>query len=191
MMSTGHRPRPRFARVNAICLALGLFYLSMTSVSAAADFRALDFGAPCDNVAMREAALGSTPDTGKLPSGYQFAFKNRDLDRDVMVVYACRDGRFYRGAYIFDASDQEEAAQVYAVLKRRVTESMGPPYYDFSSAEHKRKMADVGATLSRADTLVAFWKNETYEAHASVAEPRQERGWRVSLSFTALSALEE
>ena len=106
-------------------------------------------------------------------------------------VYSCRDGVFYRGAYIFDAADESDAARLYATLKRRVSEAMGPPYYDFSSAQHRKKMADVGAELSKVDTLVSFWKNDTYEAHASVAEPRQERGWRVSLSYTALSALEE
>jgi hypothetical protein len=32
---------------------------------------------------------------------------------------------------------------------------------------------------------VAFWDGKRSEAHASVAEPSRERGWRVSLSYTA------
>ncbi len=170
-----------------------LFALAaFTSLMAeAADFRVLDFDAPCDDLASREAALGSQPYEGKLPSGYEFAFRGRQLGREVVIGYSCRDGKFYRGAYMFDVRDGEEATQLYGELTRQVTRELGKPYYDFASAEHRRKMAEVGATLSQADTQVAFWKNQTYEAHASVGEPARERGWRVSLSYTALSALEE
>ena len=173
------------------CAGFVVLALLFAAASQAEDFRQMKFGAQCEGIEARETTLGSKPDAGKLPSGYQFAFKNREHDRDVIVAYSCRDGVFYRGAYIFDAADESDAARLYATLKRRVSEAMGPPYYDFSSAQHRKKMADVGAELSKVDTLVSFWKNDTYEAHASVAEPRQERGWRVSLSYTALSALEE
>jgi hypothetical protein len=52
-------------------------------------------------------------------------------------------------------------------------------------------MSAVGATLSRVDTLVAFWNAKNSEAHASVAAPSKDRGWRVSLSYTARSHLKE
>ena len=157
----------------------------------AADFRALDFGGSCENLTEREAALGSTPFEGKLPSGYQFAFRTREMDRNAVVGYSCKDGKFFRGAYMFDVQDGDEATRLYSALKQRVTRELGAPYYDFASAEHRRKMKEVGATLSRSDTQVAFWKTNVSEAHASVAEPSKDRGWRVSLSYTALSALEE
>ena len=157
----------------------------------AADFRVLDFDQPCGDVAALEAARGSTPFDGKLPSGYHYAFRNRDMERDVVIGYTCPEGTFTRGAYIFDVKDGEEATQLYTALKRRVTKELGAPYYDFASKEHRSKMADVGAELSRADTQVAFWNTKNAEAHASVAEPSRDRGWRVSLSYTAKSALEE
>lgn len=149
------------------------------------DFRALDFNAPCDNVASLEAGLGSIPYDQQLPSGFQYAFRAREMDRDVVIGYACRDGRFFRGAYIFDARDEADATALYGALKRRVTRERGAPTYDFASAEYRQKMKDIGATLSRADTQVAFWNNAHSEAHASVAVPSGTRGWRVSLSFTA------
>jgi hypothetical protein len=145
----------------------------------------LDFGASCDNVAALEAARGATPFVGQLPSSYQFAFRAREMDRDAVVAYSCKGGRFFRGAYIFDVHDGEEATHLYTAIKRRVTKELGAPSYDFASAEHRRKMREAGAELSRSDTQVAFWNATNSEAHASVAEPIRDRGWRVSLSYTA------
>jgi hypothetical protein len=157
----------------------------------AADFRALDFNAPCAEVASKEASLGSTPFTEQLPSGFQYAFRNREMDRDVIVGYACREGRFFRGAYIFMVKDEADATAVYGALKRRVTKERGKPSYDFASAEYRNKMKSVGATLAPVDTQVAFWNNGRSEAHASVAAPSGTRGWRVSLSYTAEGAADK
>jgi hypothetical protein len=154
----------------------------------AADFRALDFNASCSNLPAQEAARGSAPFSEQLPSGFQYAFRNREMDRDVVVAYACRDGKFFRGAYIFSARDEADATALYAALKRHVTQERGAPSFDFASAEYRRKMQAVGATLSPVDTQVAFWNNSHSEAHASVAAPSGQRGWRVSLSFTAETA---
>jgi len=159
--------------------------------SSAADFRDLNFDASCADIAALETARGSSSFEGKLPSGYQFAFRTREMDRDAVVGYSCKDGKLFRGAYMFDVKDGDDATQLYTALKRRVTKELGAPYYDFASAEHRRKMQDVGATLSRTDTQVAFWDAKNAEAHASVAEPSKDRGWRVSLSYTAKSALEQ
>jgi len=151
----------------------------------AADFRALDFNASCSDVAAREAKLGSTPYTEQLPSGFQYAFHNREMDRDAIVAYDCKDGRFFRGAYIFMVKDEADATALYRALKRRVTKERGKPSYDFASAEYRNKMKAIGATLAPVDTEVAFWNNGHSEAHASVAAPSGTRGWRVSLSYTA------
>ncbi|GFE79472.1 hypothetical protein GCM10011487_14720 [Steroidobacter agaridevorans] len=157
----------------------------------AADFRVLDFGAPCDRVVALEEARGSGPFDGKLPSGYQFAFRIRELDRDALAVYSCDGGKLFRGGYIFDVKDEADAAALYATIKKRVTRERGTPSYDFASAAHRKKMSDAGATLSRVDMMVAFWDGPTSEAHASVAEPSKDRGWRVSLSYTANSHVKE
>ena len=60
-----------------------------------ADFRALDFNAACDDLPAQEAGLGSRPFDEQLPSGFQYVFRARDLDRDVVVAYACREGHFF------------------------------------------------------------------------------------------------
>ena len=173
----------------ALTVAIVGCFISTQALSA--DFRVLDFEKSCDDVASLEAARGSQPFVGKLPSGYHYAFKAREFDRDVVIGYTCPDGKFTRGAYIFDVKDGDEATQLYTAVKQRVTNELGAPYYDFASKEHRRKMQEVGAALSRADTQVAFWKAKNSEAHASVAEPSRDRGWRVSLSYTANSALEQ
>jgi hypothetical protein len=166
---------------------MGLAVGGVTAAAAAQakDFRALDFGASCESLPAQEAALGSTPYAETLPSGFQYAFRARDLDRDVVIGYACQEGRFFRGAYIFFVRDEAEATRVYQALKKRVTRERGTPSFDFASADYRKKMREVGATLSRADTQVAFWNNGHSEAHASVAEPSGQRGWRVSLSYSA------
>lgn len=161
-----------------------------SGVAVAADFRVLDFGASCERIATLEAAQGSGAFDGKLPSGYQFAFPVRNLDRDALAVYSCENGKLFRGGYIFDAKDEADATALYSAIKKRVTRERGTPSYDFASAAHRKKMTDAGAMLSRVDTLVAFWDGEKSEAHASVAEPSKDRGWRVSLSYTANSHVE-
>jgi hypothetical protein len=166
-------------------LAVGAF---SGGPAVAADFRVLDFNAPCDNLPALEASRGSTTFDERLPSGFQFAFRGREMDRDVVIAYACRDGRFFRGAYIFAARDEADASALYRAIKQRVTRERGKPSFDFASAEYRQKMKAVGATLSRSDTEVAFWNNGHSEAHASVAAPSGERGWRVSLSYTAEDA---
>jgi len=163
----------------------------LADAATVADFRALDFGAPCDRIAALESARGSQSFEGKLPSGYQFAFRTREFDRDGLVVYSCDGGKLFRGGYIFDAKDEADAAALYATIKKRVSRERGTPTYDFASAAHRKKMGDAGATLSVVDTLVAFWDGATSEAHASVAEPSKDRGWRVSLSYTANSHVKE
>jgi hypothetical protein len=168
---------------------LSIAALSGAPAADAADFRALDFNAPCENLAALEAARGSTTFDERLPSGFQFAFRGREMNRDVVIAYACRDGRFFRGAYIFAATDEADASALYKALKQRVTRERGAPSYDFASREYRQKMQSIGATLSRADTEVAFWNNGHSEAHASVAAPSGERGWRVSLSYTAEDAV--
>lgn len=165
------------AALTALCLC--------AQVTRAADFRALDFGASCTNLPALETAQGSSRFEEQLPSGYQFAFRGRYLDRDVVIGYACREGMFFRGAYIFQAADKADAASLYRKLKQQVTRERGTPSYDFASREYRQKMRSIGATLSAADTQVAFWNGKRDEAHLSVAQPSGTRGWRVSLSYTA------
>jgi hypothetical protein len=166
--------------------ALTALLLACACVSAqAADFRTLDFGARCDNVPALETAQGSAAFNERLPSGYELAFRGRFVDHDAVIGYSCRDGVFYRGAYIFDVADQAEATKLYRLLKQRVTRERGAPSYDFASAEYRQKMKAVGATLSLVDTQVAFWNGKRDEAHLTAAEPSRGHGWRVSLSYTA------
>lgn len=173
-------------------LSIGFVFATlMAGTAGAADFRALDFGAPCERIAALETALGSSSFDGKLPSGYQFAFRTREFDRDALAVYSCDNGKLFRGGYIFEAKNEADAAALYATIKRRINRERGTPSYDFASAAHRKKMTDAGATLTRVDTLVAFWDGPTAEAHASVAEPSKDRGWRVSLSYTANTHVQE
>jgi hypothetical protein len=176
------------SRALALCFATGAAL--MAGAVSAADFRVFDFGMPCDRIVALESTRGSQSFDGKMPSGYQFAFRTRELDRDALVVYSCEDGKLFRAGYIFEAKDQADAAALYGNIKKRVTRERDTPSYDFASAAHRKKMTDAGATLSLVDTLVAFWSGKTSEAHASVAEPTKDRGWRVSLSYTANTHLE-
>jgi hypothetical protein len=181
-----------FVRSSSFAVSLVLTGATLLAHAApATDFRTLDFGAPCDRIAALEETRGSASYEGKLPSGYQFAFRTREFDRDGLVVYSCDDGKLFRGGYIFDAKDEADAAALYATIKKRITRERGTPTYDFAGATHRKKMSDAGATLSRVDTLVAFWNGAVSEAHASVAEPSKDRGWRVSLSYTANSHVKE
>jgi len=173
-------------RISHTTAALALFAtLLMSQTAGATDFRAMSFGDSCQKVTALEAARGLTPLDEQLPSGYQFAFRGREFDRDVVVGYSCRDGALFRGAYIMPARDEADASALYTKLKKDLTRALGAPSYDFASSAHREKMRSVGATLSRADTEVAFWNGKRSEAHLSVGQPSGARGWRVSLSYTA------
>lgn len=177
------RATPRTALIAATAAVTAIALPS--HAAGASDFRALDFGASCTNLPALETSQGSAPFEEQLPSGYQYAFRGRYLDRDVVIGYACRDGAFFRGAYIFPAKDETDASSLYQRLKQQIIRERGAPSYDFASREHRQKMQSVGAQLSAADTQVAFWNGKRDEAHLSVGQPSGTRGWRVSLSFTA------
>ncbi len=80
--------RRSIAKISGVLSALG--WLVAGASAQAKDFRALDFGAPCETLQAQEAALGAGPYDETLPSGFQYAFRARDLDRDVVIGYACK-----------------------------------------------------------------------------------------------------
>jgi hypothetical protein len=175
-------------RMNTRLIAPGMGVaaaLLVCNTALASDFRALDFGASCENLPALEAQRGALPFEERLPSGYQYAFRGQYLDRDAVIVYACRDGTFFRGGYILAAQSEADASALYRKLKQTVSRERGAPSYDFASSEYRQKMQSIGATLSKADTEVAFWNDAHSEAHLSVGEPSGSRGWRVTLSYTA------
>jgi|GEM_PF-2478182 len=161
-MGTEAYYRPRMNGKRLIALAALASIAGALTQAAAADFRSLDFGQSCANVAALESAAGSAPHNQPL-SGYSPAFRGVFMEREVIIGYSCSGDGLYRGAYIFAVKDEAEASSLYQTLKRRLVSEQGKPSYDFASQEHRQKMAAAGATLSRSDTEVAFWEKGSIE----------------------------
>jgi hypothetical protein len=68
----------------------------------AADFRTLNFGAPCDGARAREQARGSVSIPWKRVEGSDaYAFRGSDFGRDLTVMYLCSKGTLFSGNYFF------------------------------------------------------------------------------------------
>ena len=136
-------------------------------------------------------ARGSTTYDGKLPSGYQFAFRVQEMDRDALAVYSCDAGKLFRGGYIFDPRTKPMPRRCTQPIKKRVTRELGAPSYDFASKRpsQKNERHRRHPVAHRHPSRILERRNS--EAHASVAAPSKDRGWRVSLSYTANSHLDE
>jgi hypothetical protein len=76
----------------------------LPAAAGAADVRALNIGDSCAHVEAKEAALGSKPiPWGRISAASAHAFKVRDFDGDVELMYLCYDDKPFTGNYVWRA----------------------------------------------------------------------------------------
>ena len=97
----------------------------------AADFRALDFGESCIFAKAYELRLGSfallwTPNIG--PDVH--AFKGREFDRELLIMYGCHDGKLIAGDYFFPLEELNTVVDTYRDTRQLMILTNGEPYLD-------------------------------------------------------------
>lgn len=131
----------------------------------AADFRALDFGSPCDAVQSYEASQGSTPiPWDAMPGGELIAFKGRAFERDASIVYLCIQGRLVAGQYLFPSEDYERVVKSFGEIHAGLAAAHGDPFLDTTP-----RTLDADATK-----YVAAWRTPRVRISLSLVSQRKQ-----------------
>ena len=102
----------------------------------AADFRALDFGAPCDSIRAFEASQGSAPLPAEaMPGGELIAFEGRAFEREASIVYLCIGNRLTAGRYYLPPEPFEQVVASFGEVRGALTAAHGEPFLDTSPRE--------------------------------------------------------
>jgi hypothetical protein len=97
----------------------------------AADFRALDFGTPCDSIGALEKAQNSVPIpwTHSEEEGWH-AFRGRAFDREVSILYLCVNGHLCTGNYYFPLESFDGALKSLRFAYDSLNSTHGAPFLD-------------------------------------------------------------
>jgi hypothetical protein len=162
--------------------SMALSVLSALVVTAsAADFRALDFGAPCANVRASEEKLGSTFHSAYPASGI-YIFIGTHLGRAVEISYQCWSGVFKQGTYIF-VLPRRDATELYAQLRSVLVLEMGEPTHDFDSQRFREEMQARGIPFSGDNEYTCIWEAQRRRVHLNSSGPRNGENWKTAVSY--------
>lgn len=111
-----------------------LAFLTLSAFGASgADFRALDIGQPCASAPAWEIAHGSTPlPWNTVQGGENYAFKSREFDREIVVMYFCVHESLFTGNYYFPIESLDQAVEGYRNIHSRLRSSYGETFLDSS-----------------------------------------------------------
>jgi len=110
-----------------------------------ADFRGTEFGSTCAAIEAREKALGSEQIRANLSKGQAYQFNGRAFDRDVLIIYLCKNGILALGHLQFPYGTYDEAVDNYLTTYNLFLSVYGAPFITY--AKH-------GATMTTTDFVV-------------------------------------
>lgn len=146
--------------------------------ASAADFRALDFGSPCDAIQSFEESQGSVPIPGDtLTGGELIAFRGRAFERDVSIVYLCIQGRLAAGHHLLPAEEFERVVKSFGEIRAALAAVHGDPFLDTSP-----RTVNVDATK-----YVAAWRTPRVRISLSLVPQRKgpSPDWQVFVMTSA------
>ena len=154
-----------------------LFLLAvLPSIATAADFRVIDIGGPCNAVRGLEEAQGSVSIPWKHVEGADLqAFRGWAFDREVSILYLCRNGRLYSGTYFLPPEHVEQALASYDRLYDALVASYGQPFYTPPGAEAHSITADPKKRSVSWDTARVYVHLQL--SSDSDADPQTWRAW--------------
>lgn len=111
----------------AIVMLVGMYSLH----AEAKDFRVVDLGESCATIREREEALGTKP----IPWSWSdpinlHTFKGREFERDVHIVYLCKEGSFFVGNYFFEKESLDAAIDTMEAVYLELSSIYGAPDMD-------------------------------------------------------------
>jgi hypothetical protein len=125
------------------------------------DFRALNFGEPCQELDQYEMNEGSILGTDF--TGYQYNFENVLFDRQVLITYLCdAENKFIRGVLRYGFESTQSAKEYFATISPQLSYIYGDPLIIDNEEEH------IG--------MRAFWKNQASSIHLRVIESHSNDG---------------
>ena len=142
-------------------LLILLILLDSVYSAYAKDFRALNFGEPCQGLDQYEMNVGSI--LGKDFTGYHYNFENILFDRQVLITYLCDpENKFIRGILRYGFESTESAKEYFEVISPQLSYKYGDPLITEDEGEH------FG--------MRAFWRYQNSSILLSVIEPHSDDG---------------
>ena len=127
----------------------------------AKDFRALNFGEPCQNLDQYEMNEGSI--LGKDFTGYHYNFENVLFDRQVIITYLCNtENKFIKGILRYGFESTGSAKEYFETISPQLSYIYGDPLVTEDEGEH------FG--------MRAFWRNQNSRILLSVIESHSDDG---------------
>ena len=163
-----------------------LLLLGFLAVRAdAADFRVLNFGDACAEVEAKEVALGSkVMPRNDTPRTVAAAFEAQEFGRNLVVLYSCKEGRFYSGNYQLPLEELDDAVRSFREVHDQLLEKYGTPLLD-SSPWHEREVTQPATISSQPSKCSTDWRTPRVWAHLMIVRGLQRNGsiggWQVSL----------
>ena len=110
-----------------------LAFTLLAGPAPAADFRVLDIGAPCAEVASQETSLGSREvPWGEIRGATVHAFEGNAFGSKLFFLYVCARDALLTGNYFFPVEELSVAAATYKALHKQMSATYGSPALDNS-----------------------------------------------------------
>jgi hypothetical protein len=169
------------------CLILAALLISVPAI--AKDFRALNFGDSCTAALLSEEALGSDPIPGQSGLNQQ-TFKGNVFDREVIIVYLCKDGSFTLGNYLFSEGTLDKALSSLHEIYDRLNNMYGVPWVDCSPWQYGADPRDSRAIASDSTKYMVVWQDQQVflDAHIASRSGGTRPDWRVIVRFSRRSS---
>jgi hypothetical protein len=158
--------------------------LALLSVpTLAGDFRLLDFGASCANVAAQEVALGAKEVRPRVEGMGILAFEGEAFDRRLDFTYFCPKGVLFTGDYYFPSQPLSDAVVSYEAAHKQLSTIYGAPVLD--NSPWMQPAVDTRWLESNPLKYMTTW-NTPRISIATIflpSLPEQPPGWRVAIHF--------
>ena len=162
-------------------LAVAVLLALLTATVNASDVRVLNIGDSCADVEAKEAALGSKPiPWGRISGASAHAFKVRDFDGDVELMYLCYDDKLFTGNYVWRFELLDNAANSFRSVHDQLVRAYGTPFLD-TPPWHVRDRAQPAIITSEPSAYATDWRTSRIHAHLMIVRNRGDIGWHVTL----------
>jgi len=157
----------------------------VTGPAVSADFRVLDIGAPCTEIAAQEIALGSRQVPWSPVEGVTvFAFEGKAFGASVDLTYVCSHGALLTGNYFFPIEELAAATARYEGLHKKIPATYGEPESDNTPWMRPLDSRWLQADAKRFQTT---WNTSRILVTTSImpSQPSERTGWRVFVFYCA------
>jgi hypothetical protein len=163
---------------------LALTILAWSGIASAADFRVLDLGARCADIALLEASLGSTKVEWTPIEGAQvFGFRGSAFDRSLLFTYLCKHDVLMTGNYFFPIENLDTAVSSYRAVHDNLSGTYGAPRLD--NSPWMQPYLEPRALQQDPRKYVTTWDNSRVAITISImpAQPSEPEGLRVFVLY--------